>query len=235
MWTEPEQMFFATASKHKAQGNLLGALHIIDFLLLGIKSDPVKYAYVLGCRKAVVLHHLDQAAEAKTAFKEAERLAKASGALAIAAYIVADLASFEVGDEALIRINEALQLCEQAKAEGTPDLERTLEADTAYFTACKARLLHRSGSEVAKPLMARSRRRLKRYAHGRYPRYQDAYLDVLRWEFAMYQGQDSHKARLMRLWLAGAIVTEVLRQDKGDSSLRFVRERVRHILSQGNR
>lgn len=214
MWTIEEHELFKKISRHNSARDYAKALYLADQLLTMVEADPVKRAYTLGCRKAVILRHLGREDEAVAAFEQAYRLAEESDQPALMAYILGDQASIYKGQLAVDIISRAIQLCQEATF--TPDPERYLPADETYLRACKARLLNRNGQRsAARLLIKEARRELRRYAYGKYPRYKDAYLIVLGYEFVMRRS----------LQLLCVIAAETVRQGKTSDLLSRIRQR----------
>jgi hypothetical protein len=154
-------------------------------LLELVAGNPLKSAYVGGCRRAVALRHLGRPDEAELAFAVAYGQATAANELVVAAYIRNDWASIQPPEVAAEWTQEALTLCEQAEAEGlgTPDNERCLPADRAYMEATLARIRR---IDSPRAVMASAKRTLKAHAYGVHPRYKLAYLLVCVWELELY-------------------------------------------------
>lgn len=220
MWLLEEQTLFGQANFHNSYLEYEKALAISDRLLALLTNDPKKFAYVLACRKAVALRHLGRTEEAETAFSQAYDMAKAADEPVISAYILNDWSSMHTGDKALQMVREALRLCEEA--DETPDPERVLEADKAYFKATLAHTLENTGfpAEI-RDLLTEAKQTLKGYAHGSHPRYQQAYFIVLLWDLKS-QSNSSPLALLYYAGRLGAFVVEAIRQGKIDVAFRRI-------------
>lgn len=212
MWFPEEQRLFSQANLHNSRLQYEDAIAVSDRLLAIVTNEPRKFAYVLACRKAVALRHLGYVDEAHAAFEQAYHMAQAAEEPIITAYVLNDWSSMFVGDNALCMIREVLNLCQQAAY--TPDPERVLEADHAYFQATFAHALESTGSRKdVRALLSKAKKVLRKYAHGSHPRYEQAYFIVLLWELNAY----ARPSPLALLHYAGrlcAVTMEAIRQGK---------------------
>jgi hypothetical protein len=210
MWTPKEAELFAQAGRLIASDDYSQGLQAADRLLQLVQhNDQRKIAYVLGCKTAVALRHTGATDQAAATFAKAYKMAWDAREWAIASYILNDWSSMYSGDQAASMVREAIELRKQN--DYTPDQQRTLVADIAYFEATLARILYRyEDQSEAKAMIGKARKTLRKQAYGPRPRYKDAYLVVLVWELGMYRPQEFKQYAP----LFARIVVETLRQGK---------------------
>jgi tetratricopeptide (TPR) repeat protein len=189
MWSSGERILFTRTTEAIHSEDFVAALSWADTLGEKVKNDPAKFAYVLGCKKAVALRHLKRPSEAMEAFDRAYEMALDAKAYVIAAYVRNDQAFMYEKGQAIQMIEEALELLHRPS--DWPDPTRMLIADEAYFNAGLAYKLYPQEAERARTLVASSRGTLERYAREM-PRYKQAYLLTLFWEWKMYKGTERH-------------------------------------------
>jgi tetratricopeptide (TPR) repeat protein len=186
MWTKDEYSLFTAISEQIRRRDFQRALVKSDELLRLVEGDSRKSAYIMGCRKAVALKHLNRYSDAGRTFDRAYTLAWESDETVILAYILNDWSSMFKGTTAVEMIKGAIEHCQ--KAQETPDKDRNLKADIAYFEATLAHTLQVEGMSSAEETQARLRKAkaiLKKFAHGEYPRYEQAYFITLRWSLTV--------------------------------------------------
>lgn len=226
MWVQDEAALFEKCTRAISAADYEKGLAAAEKLLEMVDGDPIKHAYVLGCKVAVALRHLDRPEEAAEAFEAAFREAMDAESPVIAGYIRNDQASMVTGDAAVEMIDEAINLCRQERE--SPDPDRILGADLAYMQATRTRTTARSRGpdHETRTTMKQARSSLARYAHGSHPYYLDAYLVVLVWELEMPR-QNAWLSLPGRALCLGRIAIEVVRQKKLRDGLTLLISRVR--------
>jgi hypothetical protein len=137
-----------------------------------------------GCVRAVNLRHLSKPEEAEADFSAAYELAdRIADGQAIAAYILNDWASMHEASKGIEMVEAAIRKLE-TEGVTTPDLERFVPADLAYFEATLARMHAQTGIPGAAKHMTDARRSFRVRMQG-LPRYEGAFLVILGWECQM--------------------------------------------------
>jgi hypothetical protein len=222
MWLPEEERLFTLANHHNSHLEYEDAIIVADRLLALVQDDDRKYAYVLACRKAVALRHLDRLEEAETAFHEAYYKALQAQEPAICAYILNDWAAMRSQNQAEQMIRGALRWLRSAVY--TPDPERILEADLAYLQATLAHNKLKTDPYIAYTLLKEVKKTLKSYAHGDYPRYNQAYLIVLLWN-AQLPTDHSALGLLQYAGRLSNVAIEAIRQGKVSVAYKLLQRR----------
>ncbi|HVI68854.1 MAG TPA: hypothetical protein VM581_00160 [Magnetospirillaceae bacterium] len=214
MWTEKERELFTQANRAIVSGQYAEGLHRANKLLGLVSGSDLKWAYVSGCQQAVALRHLGRREKASEVFGMAHQRAEAAGEFVIAAYINVDWSSEEPDPhKAINMVYQAIHVCENAT--GTPDPERCLVADIAYFQVILAVHAARAGMRgIAPHIVIDARRALKRHAYGDHPRYKGAYLVALMHERRLTGSVSTWRALMRWARAHGLVALEVARQRK---------------------
>lgn len=220
MWRPNEKKLFDAANTNNNTGHYKQALTEADALLVLVGRQPLKRAYVLGCRMAVALAHLGQYDKAEKAFEEAYGLAHTHRSWALVSYILTDWSGLKQGSKSLDKAEYALHFIRQAQE--TPDPERSLGADEAFCRANLARVYGQNNRmREAKTHIKDARLALRVSAYGLWPRYKHAYLVVYYWELRLYsKGLPWTIVSFARL--LAAICLEAARQNKLQAFLRLL-------------
>jgi hypothetical protein len=178
MWTPSQKNRFDQAHRLKNRGDYSGSLSIAYELLNDSTLTPLCTAYIRGCIVAVDLRHLGREEEAEQVFSEeyakALKLHKA-----VAAYILNDWSSMRQGEEAFAKVRGALALLDEAM--DTPDPDRDILLDRAYFQATLAREDLARGDVASLADLRKARLTLQSGAMHLL-KYRGAHFNALAWE-----------------------------------------------------
>lgn len=219
MWTPEEQKLFDKCTSLIGVADYERGLAVANQLSERVANDPVKSAYVMGCKKAVALYGLGRLTEAGQTFREARDLAVQAEEPVIVAYVISDWSVMLEPLAAIAMVRQACNLC--GGATESPDPARIITADIAYFTAMLARHHLRARHTMhTYRILTQARQSLGRYAHS-YPRYNDAYLVVLMWEREL-GGSHPDRTLWWRLRINGLVLMETARQRKLIAAVRLL-------------